>query len=328
MENLFFFWGQEDFLINSEIEKLKNKFIDKNFEVMAYKKIYEPRFEDLLNAVQAVPMMFGNIMHVIDVNKFFLSDSESSLDDWALNQLENAFKNKSEKNIVVLRLIIPKESKRKVDSRKKIYKITSKYAQEKQFPIFRHYDKELPKVVEKMGKEYGLNLDGQVVSTIIAQIGTSLGIINSELQKLALTIYPETVPKISDIQNICTQKDDVFIILEAIFKKDFDKAMFELKKVLEKVTIAEVMGAIQASLRSFVIIKANYSKMGKSGLSRKLNRHEFIIEQNYNMMNKISGTELLKLKHNLIKTDYAIKTGECANPEIALEMALMGVNDV
>ena len=328
MENLFFFWGQEDFLINSEIEKLKKKNIDKNFEAMAYKKIYEPRFEDLLNTIQTLPMMFGNVMHVIDVNRFFMSDGENSIDDWALKQLEEAYANKSEKNIVVLRLIIPKESKRKVDTRKKIYKITAKYAQEKQFPIFRHYDKELPKVIEKLGKENGLNLNSQVISTIIDQIGTSLGIINSELQKLALTIYPSTEPKISDIKNICTQKDDVFVILEAVFKKDFDKAVYELKKVLEKITIAEVMAAIQASLRSFVIIKANYSKWGKSGLSKKLNRHEFIIEQNYNMMSKISGTELLKLKHNLIKTDYSIKTGECANPEIALEMALMGVNNV
>ena len=328
MENLFFFWGQEDFLINSEIEKLKNKNIDKNFEAMAYKRIYEPRFEDLLNAVQALPMMFGNIMHVIDVNKFFLSDGESAIDDWALKQLENAFANKSEKNIVVLRLIIPKDSKRKVDTRKKIYKITAKYALEKQFPIFRHYDKELPKVIEKLGKEKGLKLNSGVISTIITQIGTSLGVINSELQKLALTIYPSIEPKISDVQDICTQKDDVFIILEAVFKRNFDKAVYELKKVLEKSTIAEVMGAIQASLRTFAIIKANYSKLGKSGLSRKLNRHEFIIEQNYNMMSEISGTELLKLKHNLVKTDYSIKTGECVNPEIALEMALMGVCDV
>ena len=36
MKNLFFFWGQEDFLINSEIEKIKSKNIDKTFEAMAY----------------------------------------------------------------------------------------------------------------------------------------------------------------------------------------------------------------------------------------------------------------------------------------------------
>ena len=65
MENLFFFWGQEDFLINSEIEKIKIKYIDKNFESMAYKKFTEPKFEEVISAVQTLPMMFGNIMHLM-----------------------------------------------------------------------------------------------------------------------------------------------------------------------------------------------------------------------------------------------------------------------
>ena len=328
MENLFFFWGQEDFLINSEIEKLKKKFIDKNFEAMAYKKLYEPSFDDIINAIQTLPMMFGNVMHIIDVNKFFLSDSESSIDDWALNQYEDALKNKSDKNIIVLRLIIPSDSKRKVDTRKKIYKITSKYANEKQFPQYRSFDKGLPMVITSLAKDNGLQLDNQIIGKIIEQMGGNLGIINSELQKLAITIYPKTSPTVNDIENICTKKDDVFAILEAIFKNDTDKALYELKKVLEKSSLPEVMGAIQYSLRSFTIIKTNYKKIGKIGLSQKLHIHEFIIEKNYNMMSQFSEKSLFKLKHDLIKTEYAIKSGECANPEIALEIALMGVCDV
>ena len=331
MENLFFFWGQEDFLINSEIEKLKKKYIDKNFEAMAYKKFYEPSFEDVISAIQTLPMMFGNIMYVIDVNKFFLSKNEeedNSIEDWALSRYEEALKNKSDKNIVVLRLIIPQDSKRKVDTRKKIYKITSKYATEKQFPLYRDFDKSLPSVIASLGKNNGLEIDNRVSQKIIKQLGTNLGIINSELQKLAITIYPEKSPKIEDIENICTQKDDVFSILKAVFKNDTDSALSELKKNLGKSSLPEVMGAIQRSLRNFTIIKANYPKIGKSGVSQKLHLHEFIVEQNYEAMSNFSGKSLLKLRHDLIKTEYAIKSGECANPEIALEMALMGVCDV
>ena len=104
MSNLFFFWGQEDFLINSEIEKIKSENIDKNFEAMAYKQIYEPCFNDVINAISSLPMMFGNIMHVIDVNKFFLGkekdsedESNDTIDDFALKQLEKALESKSDK---------------------------------------------------------------------------------------------------------------------------------------------------------------------------------------------------------------------------------------
>ena len=334
MENLFFFWGQEDFLINSEIEKLKEKNIDKNFETMSYKKLYDPDFEDVINAVKSVPMMFGNVMHVIDVNKFFLSsektasDKDNTADDWALKQFEEALQNKSPKNIVVLRCVIPLDSKKKVDTRKKIYKITSKYANEKQFPLYRDFDKYLPDIISKIGEKHGLKLSDKTIKVIVEQMGTYLGIINSELQKLAITIYPETSPKVDDIQNICTKKDDVFTILEKIFRGNKDTALFELKKVLEKNSIQEVMGAIQYSLRNLVLIKLYFQKLGKFGVAQKMHIPEFIVEKNYNMLSNVTGTELLNLKNKLLKVEYAMKTGECINPETALEMALMGVNNV
>ena len=335
MSNLFFFWGQEDFLINSEIEKIKSENIDKTFETMAYKRIYEPVFDDVINALSALPMMFGNIMHVIDVNKFFLGkekDSEDenadAIDDFALKQFEKALEGKSDKNIVVFRCIIPYDSKKKVDTRKKLYKIVSKYATEKQFPIYREFDKNLIPVIADLGKKNGLKLSSPVISAIINQMGTKLGVINSELQKLSITIYPEKEPSINDIEKICTKNDDVFVILQALFKNNIGKAIWELRKSLEKVSVPEIMGALQYSLRNFTIIKANYNRIGKSGLSQWLHIHEFVIEKNYNLMSDFSGKTLLKLKNNLIKTEYAIKTGDCVSPENALEMALMEVCDV
>ena len=56
--------------------------------------------------------------------------------------------------------------------------------------------------------------------------------------------------------------------------------------------------------------------------------HEFVIEQNFKAMNDISGAQLLKLRKNLLKCEYAIKTGDCVNPENALETALMEAYDV
>ena len=331
MKNLFFFWGQEDFLINSEIEKIKTENIDKNFETMAYKHIYEPCFDDVINAVRSLPMMFGNVMHVIDVNGFYLSkdkDSDSSsVDEWELTQFEDALKNASEKNIIVFRCIIPPDSKKKVDTRKKLYKITSKYFNEKQYPLFRHYDKELPEIISKLGKKSDLTLSKQVISYMIEQIGTNLGIINSELEKLAIVIYPSKTPTVDDIKNICTKKDDVFSVLEAVFQNNIGKALSELKKSLEKSSIQEIFAAIQYSLRNFSIIKTYY-KYGKSALSQQLHIPEFVIEQNYNLMSKISEESIYKLRNNLLKTEYSIKTGDCISPENSLEMALMEVCDV
>ena len=88
------------------------------------------------------------------------------------------------------------------------------------------------------------------------------------------------------------------------------------------------MGALQYSIRNFSVIKAYYNRIGKAGLSKWLHIHEFVIEKNYNLMSNFSLNKLIKLKNNFIKTEYAIKTGDCVSPENALEMNLMEVCDV
>ena len=328
MNNLFFFWGQESFLINSEIEKIKTKNIDKNFETMAYKKIYKPSISDITTILGTLPMMFGNVMHVIDVNDFFLSDSGSSVDDWELKQFEKALETKSEKNIIVFRLIIPPDSKKKVDTRKKIYKITAKYAEEKQFPFLKPTSDELTKIISELGKNVGLKLNSGICKELISQIGTNVGILNSELQKLAITIYPKNEPTSDDIKDICVQKNDVFSILEPVLKNDLNKGLTELKKVFEKSSCPEIMGALQYSLRNLAYIKIYYPKIGASGIFQKTHIPNFIIDMNYKMISKVSIGKIINLKQNLTKAEYKIKSGECTNPEYAIEMALMGVNDV
>jgi len=168
-------------------------------------------------------------------------------------------------------------------------------------------------------------LNTSTIKTIIDQIGTNLGVINSELNKLAITIYPKTEPTIDDIKNICTQKDDVFIILDAIFNKNMDKALLETKKVFEKTHFLQVLGAIQTSLRNAMLIKIFFSKIGKSATAQKLGLLEFIVEKNYNAMSKISLETLYKLKTNLLKAEYSIKCGDAINPENTIEMALMEI---
>lgn len=329
MNNLFFFWGEEDFLINLEIEKIKSKNIDKNFETMAYKRLYKPCFDDVITSVQSIPMMFGNIMHVIDMNKFLLNGEEdSAIEDWQLKSFEEALKNKSEKNIVVLRCIIPSDSKKKVDARKKIYKIISKYAEEKQFHFYKDFDKNLPKIIMELGADKGLKISANVASFIIKQIGVNLGIINKELEKLAITLYPNTTPRIEDIENICTNKDDVFIIWEYIFNKNIDKALFEFKKVLEKSELIQIVGALHFSLRNSLIIKGYYHRLGRFELAKRLHVPDFIVEKNYKSMSNISMEELIEVNKNFIKAEYLLKKGECVTPETLIEMVLMRGFDV
>ena len=48
----------------------------------------------------------------------------------------------------------------------------------------------------------------------------------------------------------------------------------------------------------------------------------------FNLVSKYSGKSILKLRKDILNAEYAIKTGNCIEPEKTFEMALMGVSDV
>ena len=61
---VYFFYGEEDFNIESEILKLKAK-LDKNFIEMSYRVFENPKFPDLISIIRTQPMMFGKMLIVI-----------------------------------------------------------------------------------------------------------------------------------------------------------------------------------------------------------------------------------------------------------------------
>ena len=62
---IYFFYGEEDYNIEQEVEKLK-KGLDKNFLEMSFKTYDCPKFPDLISILRSQPMMFGKMLIVIN----------------------------------------------------------------------------------------------------------------------------------------------------------------------------------------------------------------------------------------------------------------------
>ncbi|MEI8128286.1 MAG: hypothetical protein WCG95_01585 [bacterium] len=69
--SIYFFYGDEDYNIELEIKKLKKKLLDKNFASMNFKTADNPSFPELISLLRTQPMMFGNLMIVIDCEDYF-----------------------------------------------------------------------------------------------------------------------------------------------------------------------------------------------------------------------------------------------------------------
>ena len=319
---VFLFHGQEEYLINKEIKKLKSELLDSSFISMAYKVFDNPPFATLLECIQSAPLMFGNTLSLISVEKYLVGN-KLSLDDKQIESLDYALANISPSVNIIFVCKIPRDEQKKPDSRKKIYKTLSKYSQVREFAQYRAYDKQLPTEIQKMAKEKDLTISSDSISTLVEQLGVNLTLLDSELEKLKVAIHPKKAVDSASIKKYCTSVDDVFILADLIIEGNKNEVLKQYNLLTEKKHPLEIFAFLQTNFQKFLVIKNYEKRMSAADIGAKLRLHEFIVKKTQEKLRKTSLEKLIQIRENLINVEYKIKTGQTVSPEIALEMVLL-----
>ena len=246
-----------------------------------------------------------------------------SLNDKQIDSVNYALSNLSDNvNIIFVCKISTDESK-KPDSRKKLYKTLSKYSQVREFAQYRSYDKQLQSEILKMAKEKDLTISSDNVSFLIEQLGVNLTLIDSELEKLKIAIYPNKSINQDAIKKYCTSSEDVFILADLIIQGNKNEILKQYDLLTEKRHPLEIFSVLQSNFQRFVFVKNYEKKMSTKDIASKLKLHEFVVMKMQEKLRKISLDKLLKIRENLINAEYKLKTGQSASSEILLELTLL-----
>lgn len=319
---VFLFHGQEEYFIDKEIKKLKGELLDSSFISMAYKFFDNPPFTTLLECVQSAPLMFGNTLSVIYVEKYLVGN-KLSFDDKQVECLDAALSAISPSVNIIFVCKIPRDEKKKPDSRKKIYKTLSKYSQVREFAQFRTYDKQLPVEIQKMAKEKDITISSDAITFLIEQIGVNLTLINSEFEKLKTAIHPKKIVDVEAIKKYCTSSEDVFILADLIIQGNKNEILKQYNLLIDKRYPLEIFAALQGNIQKFIYIK-NYEKsMSAADIGAKIKLHEFLVKETQKKLRKTSLDKLIKIRENLVNVEYKIKTGQVVSAETALEVVLL-----
>ena len=117
---LYFFWGEEDYLIEKEVKALKKKILGESFDALNYRVLDNPDFSAFDEALRTSPMFFGDILYIIKADKYFLeTKGKIKLDETQVSMLCESFKNIAQGVHVVLLCPIERGEKKKPDSRDK-----------------------------------------------------------------------------------------------------------------------------------------------------------------------------------------------------------------
>jgi DNA polymerase-3 subunit delta len=267
-------------------------------------------------------MMFGNMLIIINAEDYF-SSTKKQFEDNELKDIEESLEHNQEGTDIVFVVKIDREEGKKPDSRKKLFKILSKY-NAKEFQVIPTYrTAEIAAWVKNKAKEKGLTIKDDAMELFIEQIGNNLRIFNNELDKLQLTAYPEKTVTKKMIEEICVSNQDLFNITNCLIKNEKDKALLEFKKLTDKKHPLEILSAIQTILRQWIIIKVKanapvHEVMNLSGI-----RNEFRINILKKELKDIQTKELINLKNNLYDIEYRLKKGEVIDSLSEVECALI-----
>ena len=319
---VFLFYGQEEYLMEKEIKKLKNELLDASFMSMSYKVFDNPDFNTLMDCVQSAPLMFGNTLTIINIEKYLIGN-KMSLDDKQIDSVNYALSNLSDNVNIIFVCKIARDENKKPDSRKKLYKTLSKYSQVREFAQYRSYDKQLQSEILKMAKEKDLTISSDNVSFLIEQLGVNLTLIDSELEKLKIAIHPNKAINQDAIKKYCTSSEDVFILADLIIQGNKNEILKQYDLLTEKRHPLEIFSVLQGNFQRFVFVKSYEKKISTKDIASKLKLHEFIVMKMQEKLRKISLDNLLQIRENLINAEYKLKTGQSASSEILLELTLL-----
>ena len=321
---IYFLHGQEDYLIEQELQKLKSKIVDKMFLATNYRVVENPKYLELIDILRTPSLMFGNVFIVINCEKYFFdAKGKINFEDKELKEIEETIASMPESLHIAFVCKIDRESTKKIDTRRKLYKILAKNAQMREFQEFKPYDKEFASWIQKTAKSKDLILANDVLQFLIERLGVNLRVIENELEKLKLALYPTKMVKKEDIQNICTSSEDIFLLTDYILKGQKDLAMLEFKKLSTNKHYLEILAVLQTNFSKLASIKVDSVNHNSFEIASKTKLPEFIVKKQLEKLKNVPMDKIIQIRNNLLQAEYRVKTGEIAFYELPVELALL-----
>ena len=252
-----FLWGDEDFLIEKAVNKIKNEVLKEDVNELNYRLVDNPSFSLFSELLRTNAMMFGDVVIVIKCQKYFLeSKSKEKLDDKQTQELISALNNISDRVHFILVCPTPRGEKKKPDSRKKLYKEILKLTKPQEFPSYKSYEEyKLIPIVKKMASELDLKINQDEASLLIQTVGTSLRDISTQLEKLKLYAYPENLITLDMIKNVVSVNCDIFNLVDLILEKKYTDALSLIFDITQKEHYLLSLAFIQTVFTNLLKIK-------------------------------------------------------------------------
>ena len=306
-KNLYLFYGEEAFIKDMYVERLKKTvpdggFPDFNHIYLEGREASGPMAED---ALDSFPMMTDKKLIVIKNSGIFKSPTADQKEFWQ-NRLEN---------IPDFVLIIFDEQE--VDKRSVLYKTFSKTGLAVEFKYLKSY--EIVAWVTREVQKNGKKIDKSAAEYLVGMCDEGIRNVKNELDKLIN--YCDKEIYISDIDNVVSKPLNivVFEITDAIMAGNTDKAMSVVMRLRDnKESAFNILYLLSSAFDKMLHCKLLLEEGASyDAIAGKMKLAPFIVRKYIDSSKKFSQDFLINRVCRAAETDLAVKQGE-ANEWTAL----------
>jgi len=321
---VYLYWGEEEFNLENGVRELRKKVLDSGFSALNHKVLKEPDLRELIETIQTLPMMLGNLLIEVRTSTLFFRGKRTvSSSDPLMQKLADVIAKLDSRIHLLFVSPVERESGKKPDSVMKLVKIIQKTGQVVEFPAFKFYQED--KVVgwiQKQASEKSLKISRDAAMSLLQDIGPDLRKLDLELDKIGTTIHPKTSITINDVREVSSTSENVFLMAECWLNNDKSRALLELNKLFDKNNPLKIAATLQTLTRRWVKIKTESRSKNSFDISKSVNLPKFVVEKEMQKLRNIPESRVFQLRENLKNTESKIKSGELA-PETAMELLIL-----
>lgn len=222
--------------------------------------------EEVISSAKRFPMMAEHQVIIL---------KEAQVLSRKINDFDSYFKNPQPSTVLVIC-----HKHKKIDGRKKVLKTAKKHGVV--FESKKLYDNQVPSFIKENLQLKGYNINHKAAFMLNEFLGTDLGKINNELEKLQLIVPKSTeiTPEIIE-KNIGFSKDfNNFELQNALGNKDFKKAYQIIDYFSQNPKDNPILGTLPLLYRFFSQLLMYHGLKDKSqqNVARKLGIHPFFVK--------------------------------------------------
>ncbi|MDD3013062.1 MAG: DNA polymerase III subunit delta [Candidatus Gastranaerophilales bacterium] len=319
----YLYWGEEDFTLEKAVKHLKDQILDPEWVLLNHKILDEPDIKELIESLQSIPMVFGNLLIEIRTSSLFSRGGKKSFaTDSQYDKLMSLVETLNSNIHVLFISRIQRESGKKVDSSLKITKLIQKIGEIKAFEAFKSYqEKDLIEWISKCAESKGIKINKEPALVLLQNTGPELRKLDTELEKLKLNAAPKTTITKEAVISLCSTYENIFVLAEYWLQNKKSRAVIELHKLYEKDHPLKIIATLQTLLRRWMKIKIESQTKNSYEISRIVNLHKFVVEKDMEKLQSTSIEMLVEFKKKLSNAEFSIKAGKL-EAEMALDLVI------